>query len=191
MLDYQLIFCEVSTESWKLFKKKKSQSAWCYGYHLSYEMQERILIEAGSNNTYLHSRWLLKWEDTIWEEKMCMPASSTNMITTGSSLLVLPRHIRNVFYFLFWPNHPFNTSSSTFPVVLIQLFFSLSAPAHRVPPSCADLPARLSLPICQSVSLAHSSLISYKCSVLPPMMFLFLKIPSKTNILAAALFQPP
>lgn len=33
-------------------------------------------------------------------EKMCMPASSTNVITTGSSLLVLPRHIRNVFYFL-------------------------------------------------------------------------------------------
>lgn len=122
-------------------------------------------------------------------ERGNMYALSTNLITARSSPWVLPRSTHNEFSFLFWLKYPFKISSSTFAVKLIPIIFF---PIIYTCPLCSSLMCKSDCIIClfisvSIVSLAHSFLISCKCSVLLPVVFLSYKYPSSPTFVAAAL----
>lgn len=145
-------------------------------YHLRCKMQKSILIEAGSNKIYLYAkRQLLKWVEPIYaRKKMCMlypptwllqahPFESFQEACRMYSISYFDQSILLKFLhqhlLLSWCNF---------------FFLLLSALAHCVPPSCANLIASSVSSYVNIVNLAHSFLISCKCSVLPPVVFLFL-----------------
>lgn len=153
---------------------------------LKYKMQKSILIEAGSSKIYLYTkRQLLKQvKELMWERKYVYTLS-TNSFTAGSSLWVLPRSTHNEFYFLFWLKYPFKISSSTFALNWARLFFPYYL--HLPTVFLSHVQIWLHLLSVSIVNLSHSFLISYKCSILLPVVFLCYKYPSSGTFVAAAL----
>lgn len=146
-------------------------------YHLRYKMQKSILIEAGSNKKYLYAkRQLLKWVEPIYvRKKICMPYPPT---------WLLQDH----------PFEPFQEECGMYSIfcfdrsILLKflhqcsllswssLFFFLIICTW---PLCSSLMYKSDCIIClfisvNIVSLAHSVLVSCKCSVLLPAVLLFL-----------------
>lgn len=90
---------------------------------------------------------------------------------------------------LFWLKYPFKISSSTFAAKLILIIFF---PVTYICPLCSFLMCKSDCIIClfisvSIVSLPYSFLISCKCSILLPVVFLSYKYPSSPTFVAAAL----